>query len=93
MKPVLRGVVLGALVLVPSLAAASTQQSTTPTQGAKLDRNDPNYVRCKRSAPIGSLIKSVKLCKTNAEWAAITEQQQKDARLLQERNRTGSTTN
>lgn len=55
----------------------------------KLDRNDPNATRCKRIAVTGSLITKQRICKTNAEWRAISEQQNRDADDLITRSRAG----
>lgn len=55
----------------------------------KLDRNDPNAVRCKRFDVIGSLVKKERICKTNAEWRKISEQQNRDADDLISRSRSG----
>lgn len=59
----------------------------------KLDRNDPNAVRCKRFDVIGSLVKKERVCKTNAEWRAISEQQNRDADDLISRSRAGMNPN
>lgn len=56
---------------------------------SKLDRNDPNATRCKRIAVTGSLIRKERICKTNAEWRAISEQQNRDADDLITRSRAG----
>ena len=56
---------------------------------APLDKNDPNAVRCKRFQVTGSLVKKERVCKTNAEWRAITEQQNRDADDIITRSRAG----
>lgn len=55
----------------------------------KPERNDPNAVRCKRLTVTGSLVSKQRICKTNAEWRAISEQQNRDADDLITRNRAG----
>ncbi len=69
------------LVLMAVPAMAESQ--------AKLDRNDPNAVRCKRLSVTGSLVKKERVCKTNAEWRTISEQQNRDADDLITRSRAG----
>jgi len=59
----------------------------------KLDRNDPNAVRCKRLEVTGSLVRRERICKTNAEWRAITDQQGRDADDLITRSRSGMNPN
>ena len=58
-----------------------------------LDRNDPNAVRCKRLAVTGSLVRKERTCRTNAEWRAISEQQNRDADDLITRSRAGMNPN
>ncbi|NWK98566.1 hypothetical protein DM806_23455 [Sphingobium lactosutens] len=55
----------------------------------KLDRNDPNAVRCKRLDVTGSLVRKERICRTNAEWRVISEQQNRDADDLITRSRAG----
>jgi hypothetical protein len=53
------------------------------------DRKSPNYVRCVRLEVTGSLVKKTRVCKTNAEWNQIQDNQSREAADLIERNRTG----
>jgi hypothetical protein len=59
----------------------------------KLDRNDPNATRCKRLSVIGSLVRKERICRTNAEWRAIGDQQNRDADDIITRNRAGMNPN
>ncbi|WP_254913789.1 hypothetical protein [Sphingobium sp. Z007] len=59
----------------------------------KLDRNDPNATRCRRLDVTGSLVRKERICKTNAEWRAISEQQNRDADDLITRSRAGMNPN
>lgn len=59
----------------------------------KLDRNDPNAVRCRRFAVTGSLVKKERVCKTNAEWRSISDQQNRDADDMITRSRAGMNPN
>jgi hypothetical protein len=54
-----------------------------------LDRNDPNATRCKRLDVTGSLVRKERVCKTNAEWRKVSEQQNRDADDLISRSRSG----
>ena len=47
---------------------------------AKLDRDDPAYVRCMRSEDTGSLVRKRTSCRTNAEWRRVQEIGNDDAR-------------
>lgn len=38
------------------------------------DRNDPEYVRCKSEAVLGSRAKRTRTCMTNREWAIVARQ-------------------
>ncbi|WP_416341365.1 hypothetical protein [Sphingobium yanoikuyae] len=55
----------------------------------KLDKNDPNATRCRTFPVTGSLARKERICKTNAEWRAIGEQQNRDADDLIMRSRAG----
>ncbi|MDR7155105.1 hypothetical protein J2W40_001927 [Sphingobium xenophagum] len=55
----------------------------------QLDKNDPDAVRCKKFAVIGSLVKKERICRTNAEWRKLSEQQNRDADDLITRSRAG----
>ncbi|WP_228227340.1 hypothetical protein [Sphingobium soli] len=57
---------------------------------ANLDRNDPDAIRCKRLQVTGSLVRKTRVCKTNAEWKAIVDYQNREAADLVERNRSGT---
>ncbi|EQB31004.1 hypothetical protein [Sphingobium ummariense] len=59
----------------------------------KLNRNDPNAVRCRQLEVTGSLVRKERICKTNAEWRAISEQQNRDADDIISRNRAGMNPN
>lgn len=59
----------------------------------KLDRNDPNATRCRSFPVTGSLVRKERICKTNAEWRAISEQQSRDADDLIMRSRAGMNPN
>ncbi|HAF40358.1 MAG TPA: hypothetical protein DCG90_01065 [Sphingobium sp.] len=81
----LKAVIASGLVSLAMPALAEDQP--------KLDRNDPNAVRCKRLDVTGSLVRKERICKTNAEWRAISEQQNRDADDLITRNRAGMNPN
>lgn len=75
-----------------SLIATSLLTAALPAiaqEQPKLDRNDPNAVRCKRLEVTGSLVRKERICKTNAQWRAISEQQNRDADDLITRSRAG----
>ena len=59
----------------------------------KIDRNDPNAVRCKKLEITGSLVRKTRICKTNAQWREIGDQQNRDADDLIMRSRSGMNPN
>jgi hypothetical protein len=77
---------LAALLLPVAPLLADT---VPPAAATKLDPRDPNAVKCRRLEATGSLIRKERVCKTNAEWRAISEQQNRDADNLIERSRAG----
>lgn len=82
--------------MLTAIIASSLLATAMPAlseEKPKLDRSDPNAVRCKRLAVTGSLVRKERICKTNAEWRAISEQQNRDADDLITRNRAGMNPN
>ncbi len=66
-------------VEVTALAPAAVADAVDPKKmsqaeirahNAKLQRTDPNYIRCVRSAEIGSLVARNYSCRTVAQWDA-----------------------
>ena len=70
-------------------SAQATVSLVDPAATEKLDSRDPNYMRCRKIQVTGSLVKKDRVCKTNAEWAKITEDMQRNADNLIGRGRTG----
>lgn len=85
MSVVKTAIASGFLALTLALPASPAMAEDKP----KLDRNDPNAVRCKRLSVTGSLVRKERVCKTNAQWRAISEQQNRDADDLITRSRAG----
>lgn len=87
MTPKSRMLPLLALLLAgtPVLAA----ETVTAPAAAKPDPKGPDAIRCRRLEVTGSLVKKEKICKTNAEWTAISDQQRRDGADLIERSRAG----
>ncbi len=82
--------------ILKTMIAASLFAMAMPAlaqEKAKLDRNDPNATRCKRLEVTGSLVRKERICKTNAEWRAMSEQQNRDADDLITRSRAGMNPN
>ena len=66
----------------PRLARAPSDMS-----GAEIDAynegrmaSDPDYIRCRRIEQVGSLVKKLRVCNTNAEWKRIVDKGNQDAR-------------
>ena len=57
---------LGAALAIPA-AAGAAESSTTASKGKKA--LDPNEVVCRKQEVLGSRLKSVRVCRTRAEWA------------------------
>ena len=77
----LKAVIASSLIVLAMPAVAQDK--------APLDKNDPNAVRCKRFQVTGSLVKKERICKTNAEWRAISEEQNRGAEDIMNRKRAG----
>jgi hypothetical protein len=78
---------LAALLAAPLAPLAA---SATEPAAEKLDSKDPDFVRCRKIAVTGSLVKKERICKTNAEWARANEDARNNAEDLVGRNRTGT---
>lgn len=76
------------LLATPAVSFAQTAQSAV-----KLDKNDPQAIRCRRLEETGSLVRKQRVCKTNAEWRALSEQGNRDADDIISRNRAGMNPN
>lgn len=82
-------IVLGLLAAAP----AAAQETPAAAPAAKLDPKGPDAIRCRKLDVTGSLVKKEKVCKTNAEWNRISEQQRRDGGDLIERSRAGMNPN
>ncbi len=74
---------------------ASQPTSANPTATAQaptqiLDKKHPDFVRCKTFNEIGSLVRKIKACRTNAEWKKINEAGNQTARGVVEAGRPGA---
>lgn len=82
---------IAVLVAVPVAAWASDDMplARAPSEmtGAEIDAHneglanaDPNYIRCRKIEEVGSLVKKIRVCNTNAQWKKITDKGNQDAR-------------
>ncbi|WP_041391667.1 hypothetical protein [Sphingobium sp. SYK-6] len=76
-----------ALLLATPAVPAMAQAQPDSAEPAKLPKDHPDAVRCRRLEVTGSLVRKQRVCKTNAEWLASREQQQGDADDLVTRSR------
>lgn len=81
------------MILLALAAMAQPGQTAEEKQVASAERNNAETVRCRKFAVTGSLVKKERICKTNAQWRAISEQQNRDADNLIERSRSGMNPN
>jgi hypothetical protein len=78
-----------ALVLMLSLAVAAPALAREPAEApARLDRTHPDYVRCETLTSIGNRARRERVCKTNAEWKRLAQNNNGVAREVQEKNLT-----
>lgn len=94
MTGLLPTVVVSTLLVVAAAPAAFASEAETrlaraPSEmsGAEIDAYnegrtaaDPDYIRCRRIEQVGSLVKKLRVCNTNAEWRRITDKGNQDAR-------------
>lgn len=85
------GLMIGAMSL--SVAAAANEDETriarAPSEmtGAEIDAynqgrpaTSPDYIRCRKVDQVGSLVRKLRVCNTNAGWRQATEKSSQDAR-------------
>lgn len=76
---------LAGFLCVQSFAPASAQDQKATKVEAKtvsdvvLDKNDPDYVKCRREPVLGSRAKFRKVCLTNQQWEAAAREGNKVA--------------
>lgn len=79
------------LIVVPvavgaeeSAAPLKTPSAMTPTEinahNAGLAPNDPNYIKCRKTLELGSLVKKNRVCRTNAKWKEVVANSSQNAR-------------
>jgi hypothetical protein len=75
------------LPLILACAVSALPVAAAPPLGPapKLARDDPNRVVCRRFPVTGSLVQTVKMCKTNAEWRGQARDAQDEATQMQQR--------
>lgn len=81
----------GPSVVVPATLEAPAavdpkkmSQAQIRAHNAKLQRTDPNYIRCVRSAAIGSLVSRNFSCRTVAQWEAADRAGNEEVRRVQD---------
>jgi hypothetical protein len=82
------------LLSVPQLSVtASAAVAAAAAPAVKItDKKHPDYIRCKTFSEIGSLVRKIKACRTNAEWAKINAAGNKTAEDMVVGHRAGSNT-
>jgi hypothetical protein len=70
--------VMSLALAAPAIAAADKQppdrmpSEMTPTEikayNADIDPNHPYYIKCRKSEVMGSLVKKLRVCRTNQQW-------------------------
>ncbi len=70
----------GTLVAAPNPKKMS--QPEIRAHNARLTANDPYFIKCVRSEPTGSLIKSNFSCRTNQQWLAAQDAGNDEARAI-----------
>lgn len=85
---------LAILIALSGASAAAANEAEVPLartasemSGAEIDAynqgratTDPDYIRCRRIEQVGSLVKKLRVCHTNAEWRRVTDKGNQDAR-------------
>ena len=78
--------VAGAAAFLLPFAAVQAAENT-------VDKNAPEAVRCVKVHETGSLVKKQRICKTNAEWAKISQSDKRETDAFVGRSGGGSSSN
>lgn len=73
------------LALALALALPAAAEEPAP---ARLDRSHPDYVRCETFTSVANRARRERVCKTNAEWKRLAQNNNALAREVQEKNLT-----
>jgi hypothetical protein len=60
--------------VAPPETSPAPEQTARPAKPAKLAKDDPNRIICKREATIGSRVSAKKVCKTQADWKTLAQE-------------------
>lgn len=52
----------------PSRSPSAMSSSEIKAHNAGLESADPNYIKCRKTEVMGSLVKKQRTCRTNAQW-------------------------
>lgn len=75
-----------------SVTPPSTMSNASIAEhNAGLTTSDPRFIRCRRIAIPGSLVKKARVCKSNADWAKAWQVGNQDARDTYDAMNRGST--
>ena len=69
---------------VPAIDPKKMSQKQIREHNKGRDVKDPQYIRCVKSAAIGSLVERNYSCRTNAQWAAADRTGNEEARAIQD---------
>ena len=93
---ILLDILIAGTVGAAALSASTVLAADKPNEEAQTkkpkkitDRRDPNYVRCRSEAIIGSLARKRRICMTNAEWAEYISTGSRNAKEFVEDNQPG----
>ena len=84
---------LAMLIALPAVSAVASEnqmplgRAPSEMSGDEIDAynqgrmaTDADYIRCRRIEQVGSLVKKLRVCNTNAEWKRVTDKGNQDAR-------------
>jgi hypothetical protein len=58
----------------PSRVPSEMTSSEIKTHNTGLEAKDPNYIKCRKSEVMGSLVKKQRVCRTNQQWKEAAAQ-------------------
>lgn len=81
---------LAAILILSTIPTAGFAEEKPAAPAKVTDRNDPNFVICRRQEVTGSLAGTKKICRTRAEWIEQSRNSEELAQGLQDRGHINS---
>ncbi len=90
MKMVVAAGLFAAFAVFSTISAAAPDGGDAPAPSAGTPRGEGAEIRCQRVKEVGSIIRKRKICLTEAQWAQLAEEAQRNTEALRMGNLGGA---